>query len=135
VIPYTLGHYLAQVKPGGVDETHAECLAAKSEVEQRIETLLNINGKKTIDDIHRELYKVMWEYCGMARNAQGLEKALGIIPGIREEFWKNVKVPGSGEELNQSLERAGRLADFLELGEPHLPRRSHQGGSCGGHFR
>ena len=135
VIPYTLGHYLAQVKPGGVDESHVECVAAKSEVEQRIKTLLNINGKKTIDDIHRELYKVMWEYCGMARNAQGLEKALGIIPGIREEFWKNVNVPGSGEELNQSLERAGRLADFLELGELICRDALTREESCGGHFR
>lgn len=135
VIPYTLGHYMAQIKPGGVDETHPECVAAKGDVEQRIQKLLSINGKKTIDDIHRELYKVMWEYCGMARNAQGLEKAIGLIPGIREEFWNNVNVPGSGGEVNQSLERAGRLADFLELGELICRDALSREESCGGHFR
>ncbi|HNY39787.1 MAG TPA: fumarate reductase/succinate dehydrogenase flavoprotein subunit [Bryobacteraceae bacterium] len=135
VIPYTLGHYLAQVKPGGLDDSHAECIAAKAGAEQRIQTLLNVKGKKTVDDIHKELGKVMWEYCGMGRNAQGLEKALSLIPGIREEFWKNVNVPGSGEELNQSLERAGRLADFLELGELICRDALVREESCGGHFR
>lgn len=135
VIPYTLGHYMAQIKPGGVDETHPECVAAKGDVERRIQKLLGIKGKKTIDDIHRELYKVMWEYCGMARNAHGLEKAISLIPGIREEFWNNVNVPGSGEELNQSLERAGRLADFLELGELMCRDALTREESCGGHFR
>ena len=135
IIPYTLGNYLAQVKPGGVDDTHQECVTARSEAEQRMKTLLSIKGKKTVDDIHKELGKVMWEYCGMGRNAQGLEKALGLIPQIREEFWKNVNVPGSGEELNQSLERAGRLADFLELGELMCRDALVREESCGGHFR
>jgi succinate dehydrogenase / fumarate reductase flavoprotein subunit len=135
IIPYTLGNFLAQVKPGGVDESHQECVAAKSDAEQQMKTLLGIRGKKTVDDIHKELGKVMWEYCGMGRNAQGLEKALGLIPQIREEFWKNVNVPGSGEELNQSLERAGRLADFLELGELMCRDALVREESCGGHFR
>ncbi|MBA3974601.1 MAG: succinate dehydrogenase flavoprotein subunit [Candidatus Solibacter sp.] len=135
IIPYTLGNYLAQVQPGGVDETHHECLAAKTEAERQMKTLLGIRGNKTVDDIHKELGKVMWEYCGMGRNAQGLEKALGLIPRIREEFWNNVNVPGSGEELNQSLERAGRLADFLELGELMCRDALVREESCGGHFR
>ncbi len=135
VIPYTLGHYLAQMKPGGVDASHAECAAAKSEAEQRIQTLLSIKGKKTVDDIHKELGKVMWENCGMARNAHDLEKAISLIPAIREEFWRNVNVPGSGEELNQSLERAARLADFLELGELMCRDALLREESCGGHFR
>jgi succinate dehydrogenase / fumarate reductase flavoprotein subunit len=135
VIPYTMGNYLAGVKPGAADETHPEAVSVKREVEQRIKSLLAINGKKTVDDFHRELGKVMWEFCGMARNKQGLEKALVRIPEIREEFWKNVRVPGEGAELNQSLEKAGRLADFLELGELMCRDALVREESCGGHFR
>ncbi|MEJ5366725.1 MAG: fumarate reductase/succinate dehydrogenase flavoprotein subunit [Bryobacteraceae bacterium] len=135
IIPYTIGHFLAQVKPGGVSADQAEFRAAREEVEQRIKRLLSIRGKKTVDDFHRELGKIMWEYCGMARNASGLKHALEKIPELREEFWQNVNVPGSGEELNQSLEKAGRVADFLELGELMCLDALEREESCGGHFR
>jgi succinate dehydrogenase / fumarate reductase flavoprotein subunit len=135
VIPYTLGHYLAGVKPDRIDETHPECVAAKAGVEQKLTTLLNIKGKKTVDDFHRELGKTMWDYCGMGRNAKGLDYAISKIPEIREEFWKNVNVPGSGAELNQSLEKAARVADFLELGELMCMDARIREESCGGHFR
>ena len=135
VLPYTIGNYLAQVKPGGVDENHPECRAAKDAVEARTKKFLSIKGKKTVDEIHRELGKVMWEDCGMARNAAGLDRAIKRIPEIREEFWNNVNVPGSGAELNQSLERAGRVADFLELGELMCRDARTREESCGGHFR
>jgi succinate dehydrogenase / fumarate reductase, flavoprotein subunit len=135
VLPYTIGNYLAQVKPGGVDANHPECRAAKEAAETRTKKFLSIKGKKTVDEIHRELGKVMWEDCGMARNAAGLDRAIKRIPEIREEFWNNVNVPGSGAELNQSLERAGRVADFLELGELMCRDARTREESCGGHFR
>jgi succinate dehydrogenase / fumarate reductase flavoprotein subunit len=135
VIPYTLGHYLAGVKPGGLSPDHPECLAVKQQAEQQIARLLSIKGKKTVDDFHRELGKIMWEYCGMARNASGLEHAIARIPELREEFWQNVNVPGSAAELNQSLEKAGRVADFLELGELMCRDARIREESCGGHFR
>jgi succinate dehydrogenase / fumarate reductase flavoprotein subunit len=135
VIPYTIGHFLAQVKPGGASTDQQEFVEARQEVEARTRRLLSIKGKKTVDDFHRELGKIMWEYCGMARNASGLKKALSKIPELREEFWQNVNVPGSGEELNQSLEKAGRVADFLELGELMCLDALEREESCGGHFR
>ena len=135
VAPYTIGNYLAQVKPGGVDANHPECRSAKEAVDARTKKFLSIKGKKTVDEIHRELGKVMWEDCGMARNAAGLDRAIKKIPEIREEFWNNVTVPGSGAELNQSLERAGRVADFLELGELICRDARTREESCGGHFR
>jgi succinate dehydrogenase / fumarate reductase flavoprotein subunit len=135
VIPFTMGDYLARVKPGGVDENHPECVAAKRYVEERNKTFLNINGKKTIDDFHRELGQVIWEDCGMGRNAKGLDHALARIPEIREEFWQNVKVPGTGNELNQELEKVGRVADFLELGELLVRDARVREESCGAHFR
>ena len=135
VIPYTMGNYLAGVKPDKVDDSHSEFVAAKRLVAERTGKLLSIQGKKTVDDIHRELGKVMWEGCGMGRNAKGLDAAIAKIPEIREEFWKNVTVPGSGSDLNQSLERAGRLADFLELGELMCRDARIREESCGGHFR
>jgi succinate dehydrogenase / fumarate reductase flavoprotein subunit len=135
VIPFTMGDYLAQVKPGGVDENHPECVAVKRGVEERTKTFLGINGKKTVDDFHRELGQVIWEDCGMGRNAKGLDHALTRIPEIREEFWQNVKVPGTGNELNQELEKAGRVADFLELGELLVRDARVREESCGAHFR
>jgi succinate dehydrogenase / fumarate reductase flavoprotein subunit len=135
VIPYTIGHYLAGIKPGGVPDDHPQCAAVKREVETRTQRLLSIRGKKTVDDFHRELGKIMWEDCGMARNARGLDRAMARIPELREEFWRNVNVPGSGEELNQSLEKAGRVADFLELGELMCRDARIREESCGGHFR
>jgi succinate dehydrogenase / fumarate reductase flavoprotein subunit len=136
VIPYTLGNYLAGVKPAGESGGDSpEALAALKESEQRVQTLLNIKGKRTVDDFHRQLGKMMWDQCGMGRNQKGLERAIGEIPAIREEFWKNVTVPGSGDELNQSLEKAARVADFLELGELMCRDALVREESCGGHFR
>jgi succinate dehydrogenase / fumarate reductase flavoprotein subunit len=135
VIPYTLGHYLAGFKRDNVDAQHSECKAAMAGATSQIQRLLSIKGKKTVDDIHRELGKVMFEYCCMGRNAAGLKHAIEQIPGIREEFWKNVTVPGSGSDLNQSLEHAGRLADFLELAELMCQDALVREESCGGHFR
>jgi succinate dehydrogenase / fumarate reductase flavoprotein subunit len=135
VIPYTLGHFLAQVKPGGVDETHPECVEVKRQVEQRTKGFLAMKGQKTVDEIHRELGLVVWDECGMGRNAQGLDLALKRIPEIREEFWHNVRVPGSGDDLNQELEKAGRVADFLELAELLVRDARVREESCGAHFR
>jgi succinate dehydrogenase / fumarate reductase flavoprotein subunit len=135
VIPYTMGNYLAGVKPGAVDETHPQAVAVRSQAEAQTTSLLAINGRKTVDDFHRELGKVMWEHCGMGRNRQGLEKALTRIPEIRQEFWENVRVPGEAAQLNQELEKAGRVADFLELGELMCRDALIREESCGGHFR
>jgi len=135
VIPYTMGNFLARVKPGGVSEDAPECLAAKRGVEERTKRFLAINGKKTVDDFHRELGHVVWEQCGMGRNAKGLDEALAKIPEIREEFWQNLRVPGEGDDLNQELEKAGRVADFLELGELLVRDARVREESCGAHFR
>ncbi len=135
VLPYTVGHYLASTKLDKVDASHPEARAALASVEERTNRLLGIKGKRTVTSFHREIGKIMWEYCGMARNKQGLETALQKIPALREEFWKDVNVPGSGSELNQSLEVAGRVADFLELGELMCRDALEREESCGGHFR
>ncbi len=135
VIPYTLGNYLAGVKPGGVDETHPECQRARQQCEAKAKQLLSIKGKRTVDDFHKALGHIMWEKCGMARNAKGLAEALPLIQALREEYWRNVNVPGSGDELNQSLERALRVADFIELGELMVRDALIREESCGGHFR
>ncbi len=139
VIPYTIGNYLAQMKPTSaakdVGADHAEVKAAKKAVKERQKKFLEIDGKRTVDSFHRELGLLCWDYCGMGRNEKGLTHALAKIPELREEFWKNVKVPGSGEELNQELEKAGRVADFLELGELMVRDALHRKESCGGHFR
>src|SRR5437870_1047153 len=111
VIPYTIGHYLASGKPERIGADHPDVKAAEGAVEDRIQKLLSIRGKRTVTSFHRELGRIMWEYCGMARNRRGLETALQKIPALREEFWGNVTVPGQGPELNQSLENAGRVAD------------------------
>ncbi|MFZ0661492.1 MAG: fumarate reductase/succinate dehydrogenase flavoprotein subunit [Acidobacteriaceae bacterium] len=135
IIPYTVGNYLAIAKPGKVDESHPEVRNAVVAVEQNVEKLLAIKGKRTVDSFHRELGKVVWEYCGMSRTAQGLETAIGKIRELREEFWQNVTVPGSGNDLNQSLEKAGRVADFFELAELMCIDARERNESCGGHFR
>ena len=135
VIPYTIGHYFAGTRFEPADAAHAACRDATALVRGRIERLLAVKGKKTVDDFHRALGKIMWEHCGMARTEEGLTTALERIPELRAEFWRDVRVPGTGAELNQSLEKAGRVADFLELAElmcrDALTRRE----SCGGHFR
>jgi succinate dehydrogenase / fumarate reductase flavoprotein subunit len=104
-------------------------------VNDNVKELLSINGTRTVDEIHRELGKVVWDYVGMTRNKEGLEKAIGMIRALREEFWKNVRVVGIGEGLNESLEKAGRVADFLELAELMAIDALHRDESCGGHFR
>ena len=118
-----------------MDGSHPEFRKVEAEVGQRIEKLLGIRGKRTVDSIHRELGKLMWDHCGMARNAKGLEQALAKIPELRQEFWENVNVLGENEELNQSLEKAGRVADFLELAELLCLDALERQESCGGHFR
>jgi succinate dehydrogenase / fumarate reductase flavoprotein subunit len=135
IIPYTIGNYFAGNTFGKVGADHAACQEVLSQVEGRIRKLLSIRGKRTIDSFHRELGKILWDNCGMARNQKGLQQALQQIPGLREEFWRNVIVPGAGEEFNQSLEKAGRLADFLELGELMCLDALQRAESCGGHFR
>ena len=135
VIPYTLGNYLATNKLGKVEESNAEVRNAVACVDETIRKLLAIKGKRTVDSFHRELGKIMWEYCGMSRTAEGLQKAIGQIRELRDEFWQNVTVPGSGDDLNQSLEKAGRVADFLELGELMCIDALERNESCGGHFR
>jgi succinate dehydrogenase / fumarate reductase flavoprotein subunit len=135
VIPYTIGNYLATNKLGKVDESNAEVRNAVACVNETIEKLLAIKGKRSVDSFHRELGKIMWEYCGMSRTAEGLGHAIGQIRELRDEFWRNVTVPGSGDDLNQSLEKAGRVADFLELGELMCIDALERNESCGGHFR
>ena len=135
IIPYTIGHYLASNKQEKIPLDHPEVKAAEAAVAERIKKLMSIQGKRTVTSFHRELGKIMWEYCGMGRNRKGLETALQKIPVVREEFWKNVTVPGSGDDLNQSLEMAGRVADFLELGELLVTDALEREESCGAHFR
>jgi succinate dehydrogenase / fumarate reductase, flavoprotein subunit len=135
VLPYTIGDYLASTKLDKVDAENPASREAVSGAVEMTNRLLSIQGSRSVDSFHRELGKLLWEYCGMARNAQGLEHALKRIPEIREDFWKNVRVLGSGEELNQSLEKAGRVADFLEFGELMCLDAFHRKESCGGHFR
>jgi succinate dehydrogenase / fumarate reductase flavoprotein subunit len=135
VLPYTIGDYLAQIKPGQYNVSDSAFAATQAEVKQRTEHLLGINGKRSVDSFHKELGRIMWDECGMARNEQGLKRALAKIPELRAEFWENVRVPGQGAELNQELEKAGRVADFLELGELMCLDALHRSESCGGHFR
>ena len=135
VIPYTLGDYLAQTPSVNVDVTHPEFAKVSGEVKDRISQLLKINGKKSVDYFHKKLGKIMWNECGMARTEEGLKKAKAEIQALKKEFWSNVKVLGQNEELNQSLEKAHRVADFLELGELMIDDAFNRDESCGGHFR
>jgi succinate dehydrogenase / fumarate reductase flavoprotein subunit len=135
VIPYTIGGYLATMKNDKINTDSKEFKDAEKAVKDRIKKLLAINGKKTVDEYHRELGLVMWEHVGMSRNEKGLKTAIKKIQEIRADFWKNVKVLGTGDELNQSLEKAGRVADFLELGELMAEDALQRKESCGGHFR
>jgi succinate dehydrogenase / fumarate reductase flavoprotein subunit len=135
VLPYTIGDYFASTKPDKVPESHPEFKKAEENIRLFTQNLLSIKGKRTPTSLHRELGKLLWEKCGMARNEAGLKEALKRIPALREEFWKNVNVTGENGELNQALEYAGRVADFMEFAEllclDALQRRE----SCGGHFR
>jgi succinate dehydrogenase / fumarate reductase flavoprotein subunit len=135
VIPYTLGNYLASTKLDPVSSDHPECRAAEAAVRDRLNKFLSIKGKRSVDSFHRELGKLVWDNCGMSRTAAGLKEALQKIPALREEFWQNVNVLGTNESLNQSLEKAGRVADFLEFGELMCYDALAREESCGGHFR
>jgi succinate dehydrogenase / fumarate reductase, flavoprotein subunit len=135
VVPNTLGDYLASNKLEPVTADAPEVKAAVAEVAARTSRLLGVRGSRTVASFHRELGGILWEYCGMARSAEGLRTALELIPKLRAEFWRDVMVPGEGADLNQTLEHAGRVADFLELGELMCRDALHREESCGGHFR
>jgi succinate dehydrogenase / fumarate reductase flavoprotein subunit len=135
ILPYTLSNYLASEKVSKLNEDHAEFKNIEMQVNERVKKLLAINGKRTPDSFHRELGKLMWDKCGMARNRNGLQEALQRIPEIRDEFWKNLSVSGTNESFNQSLERAGRVADFLGFAEIMCLDALEREESCGGHFR
>ena len=135
VLPYTLPNYLAGQTGKRPSVDHPEFKKAESDVRAKIDRLLRVNGKRSLDSIHRELGTLLWDKCGMARNATGLREALGKIPELREEFWNNVRVPGNSADFNQSLERAGRVADFLEFAELMCLDALERDESCGGHFR
>lgn len=135
VLPYTIGDYFANNPSKKISKDAPEFKQAEAEVNGRVNKLLAVKGKKTVDEFHRELGKIMWDYCGMARNKAGLEKAIKLIPELRQEFWNNVNVLGKNEEINQSLEKAGRVADFLEFGELMCRDALNREESCGGHFR
>lgn len=136
VIPYTIGSYLSgEIFTKSIPTDHPAFEEAEKNVQQWIDRLLNIKGSRTVDDFHKVLGKIMWEYCGMARNAEGLAKARGLVRQLREEFWKDVRVTGTNNEFNPDLEKAGRVADFLELGELMIIDALQRNESCGGHFR
>lgn len=135
VIPSTVANYLADEKPGSVGEDHKAFDTAESEVRERIEKLMSGSGKRTADSFHKELGLLLWDECGMSRSKAGLKKALKRIPELREEFWRDLAVPGEGEALNQELEKAGRVADFLDFGELMCYDALDREESCGGHFR
>lgn len=135
VLPFTLGNYLGGTKLEKVSTTNEAFKAAEHGVKEEIKKMMNIKGARTVDSFHKELGNVMWEYCGMGRNEAGLKKALQEIPKIREEFWNNVRIPGDPSYLNVELEKAGRVADFLELGELMCRDALERQESCGGHYR
>ena len=135
VIPSTIAVYLAGEKPGTITTDMDEFKQTEAEVTERMETLININGDRTVDSFHKELGLVMWDNCGMARTKESLEIALKRIPQIRDEFWKNVRIPGSSDGINAELEKAARVADFLEFAEVMCHDALHRNESCGGHFR
>jgi succinate dehydrogenase / fumarate reductase flavoprotein subunit len=135
ILPYTIGDYLAGLARTPVAADHPEVRAAEAAVGARTAKLLDVRGRRTVTSFHRALGRIMWDHCGMARNRTGLTIALGELPRLREEFWRDVCVPGSGQELNQSLEAAGRVADFLELGELMCRDALAREESCGAHFR
>ncbi len=135
VISHTLGNYIAGNSFPAIDESHPECAAAENDARERINRLLNIKGEKTPTQFHRELGRIMWDYVGMGRTREGLEHAIGAIASLRDEFWQNLRVPGSADTMNKNLEFAGRVADFMELGELMARDALEREESCGGHFR
>lgn len=136
VLPYTIGDYLSDdIRTGAISTDSPEFAETEKAVTERIDKLMNAGGKKSVDSYHKELGLIMWNKCGMARNAEGLKEAIEEIAALREDFWKNVKIPGSATSKNAELEKAGRVADFLELGELFAKDALHRNESCGGHFR
>ncbi|BCJ51093.1 succinate dehydrogenase flavoprotein subunit [Actinoplanes sp. NBRC 14428] len=135
VLPNTINHYLAAGPFDAVSPEDPAVVEARAQVEDRLARLLAVDGDRTVDSFHRELGHIMWEYCGMERTDEGLTKAIGLIRGLRDDFWTRVKVPGTGEQLNQNLEKAGRVADFFELAELMCIDALHRAESAGGHFR
>jgi succinate dehydrogenase / fumarate reductase flavoprotein subunit len=135
VLPYTIGDYLARHPGGASRDDHTAFREVEEQVRQQSQHLLDINGRRTVDTFHRELGQIMWNECGMARTAEGLKRALTRIPELRDEFWNDVRVGGGQEDLNQSLEKAGRVADFFEFAELMVRDALHRNESCGGHFR
>ncbi|OFV92055.1 MAG: succinate dehydrogenase flavoprotein subunit, partial [Acidobacteria bacterium RBG_16_68_9] len=135
ILPYTIGDYLAQAKLDRLDASHPAFRGVEQEVQERTRALLALQGSRSVDSFHREVGSLMWERCGMSRQRVGLEQAIASIQNLRERFWKEAYIGGRGEELNQSLERAGRVADFLEFSELMCEDALHREESCGGHFR
>jgi succinate dehydrogenase / fumarate reductase, flavoprotein subunit len=136
VIPYTIGNYLAdEIATKPVPTTHEAFKAAEDNVSERINTLMNIKGTQTVESLHKRLGKIMWEKCGMARNAKGLKEAIKEIQQLKKEFWNDLRIPGSIDEMNPELDKAGRVADFIELGELMCIDALQRNESCGGHFR
>ena len=136
VIPYTIGEYLSEeIRTKAISTDHEAFVKTEQDVKDRINLLLSIKGTKSVDHFHKRLGKIMWDKCGMARNAEGLKKAIEEIKVLRTEFWKDVRVPGTSDEFNPELEKAGRVADFLELGELMCMDALNRNESCGGHFR
>jgi succinate dehydrogenase / fumarate reductase flavoprotein subunit len=134
VAPYTLGGYLAGSKLAAVKEDHEAFRESEATARQRLDRLLTIKGKRTVQSFHRDLGQIMWEYCGMSRTDEGLTKARQLVAEVRAEFWENVTVPGSEADLNQSLENAGRVADFLEFADVMIADALARRESCGCHF-
>ena len=135
IAPYTVGHHLASRSLKPVTDAHPKFKETMIDARSRVEKILAVNGSTTVAELHRRLGQIMWNKCGMARNATGLGQAIEQIRELRDEFWHTVRVPGSGEEFNQNLEHAGRLADFFEFGELLVRDALHREESCGGHFR
>jgi succinate dehydrogenase / fumarate reductase flavoprotein subunit len=135
ILPYTVGDYLAAEKLPKVETSHQAFREVENEVRCNVKRLLDVKGTRSVDSFHRELGKLIWEYCGMARNAQGLQFALEKIPEMRDRYWHDVRVTGGDGDLNSELEKAGRVADFFELAELMCIDALHRNESCGGHFR
>jgi succinate dehydrogenase / fumarate reductase flavoprotein subunit len=136
VIPYTIGNYLAEeIRTPKIDTNHAAFEETEKQVKDRISHFMQLQGSKTVDYFHKILGKIMWDECGMARSADGLKKAISDIRALRDEFWRDVRVPGTAEGFNPELDKAGRVADFLELGELMCLDALSREESCGGHFR
>jgi len=136
VIPYTIGNYLSkEIHTKPIPTDHEAFVTAENNAKERIKNLMGIQGKRSVESYHRELGKIMWDKCGMARSEKGLKEAIEEIKALREDFYKNVRIPGSADEFNPELDKAGRVADFLELGELMCHDALNRNESCGGHFR